>query len=167
MPGPKVLSFDAVGALIDFESGLLAYLRTHCGAAAAAHDDDTILAAYRRARARPHAIGFPDDLEPLYRNMAPELGLPDDAAIAKGFPGSVAHWPAFPGSVSALQRLAARYRLVAMTNARRWAAGSHGMHAGRPGPRHGHGRRSPVREARPEILCLHPRRAQLRRPDAQ
>lgn len=121
MPEPKVLSFDVVGALIDFESGLLAYLRTHCGAAAAAHDDDTMLAAYRRARAQPHSIGFPDDLEPLYRNMAPELGLPDDAAIAKGFPGSVAHWPAFPGSVSALQRLAARYRLVAMTNARRWA----------------------------------------------
>jgi putative hydrolase of the HAD superfamily len=118
---PRVLTFDVVGTLIDFETGLLAYLRRHGGAGLAAHDDDSILTVYRRARGRPDAIGFPDDLEPLYRIIAPELGLPDDPAIAAGFAQSVRDWPAFPDSVAALARLAMRYRLVAMTNARRWA----------------------------------------------
>lgn len=118
---PKVLTFDVVGTLIDFETGILTYLRRRCGPAAAALSDDAILAPYRRARSRPDVIAFPDDLEPLYRVIAPQLGLPDDPEIAAGFAQSVRDWPAFPDSVAALARLGARYRLVAMTNARRWA----------------------------------------------
>ena len=53
--------------------------------------------------------------------MARELKLPATAGVAEGFPESVKQWPAFPDSAAALKRLRARYRLVAMTNARRWA----------------------------------------------
>lgn len=118
---PKVLTFDVVGTLIDFEAGLLAYLRGACGAAAERLPDPAILDAYRGARGMPEAWAFPDDLERVYGVIAPQLGLPQDAGIARGFARSVKDWPAFPDSVEALRRLRARYRLVAMTNALRWA----------------------------------------------
>ncbi len=121
MPEPKVLSFDVVGTLIDFESGMLGYLRGACGPAAAGLDDDTILAAYRASRGSKAATRFPDDLRRVYAEIAPELGLPQDEAIADGFARSIEHWPAFPDSVEALQRLKRRFKLVAMTNAQRWA----------------------------------------------
>jgi putative hydrolase of the HAD superfamily len=118
---PKVLTFDVVGTLIDFETGILGYLRHACGDAAARLTDDAILTAYRHARARPEARRFPDDLAPLYLEIAPRLGLPADGAIAEGFRTSIRDWPAFPDSVVALKRPRSRYRLVAMTNAQRWA----------------------------------------------
>ena len=50
----KVLTFDVVGTLIDFEGGMIAYLR------AAVPDsrvtDDDFLGAYRRARRRPSRL---------------------------------------------------------------------------------------------------------------
>jgi putative hydrolase of the HAD superfamily len=118
---PKALTFDVVGTIIDFETGLLRYLRAACGPAAAALPDGVILDAYRAARGAPDVWRFPDDLERVYHQIAPALGLPDDAAIATGFAQSVKDWPPFPDSVAALERLGRRYRLVAMTNAARWA----------------------------------------------
>lgn len=117
---PKVLTFDVVGTLIDFETGLLSYLRS-AGPGAAPLADDAILGAYRSARTSKDAWLFPDDLVRCYREMAPKLGLPNHEGIAEGFRDAARDWPAFPDSVEALRRLRARYTLVAMTNARRWA----------------------------------------------
>ncbi len=118
---PKVLTFDVVGTLIDFERGMLDFLRTACGPSLVACDDDTILAAYRTARAGDGAGRYPDDLLRVYREMAPVLGLAPDEAIGAAFVRSIEHWPAFPDSVAALARLKQRFELVAMTNAQRWA----------------------------------------------
>lgn len=118
---PKVLTFDVVGTIIDFEAGLLAYLHAACGGAAAAAGDAAILDAYRLARGSKDAWRFPDDLERVYGEIAPGLGLPDDRQIARGFAQSARDWPPFADSVQALQRLGRRYKLVAMTNAARWA----------------------------------------------
>ena len=62
---PKVLSFDVVGTLIDFEGGILRYLR---GAMqeTAKHDDETLLAAYRTRRSSKSSGRFPDDLVRVY-----------------------------------------------------------------------------------------------------
>jgi putative hydrolase of the HAD superfamily len=117
---PKVLSFDVVGTLIDFETGLLSYLRRTCPQAADL-SDDAILDPYREARTSKDAWLFPDDLVRCYREIAPKLGFPRDEAVAEGMRDSSREWPAFPDSVDALRRLRARYKLVAMTNARRWA----------------------------------------------
>jgi putative hydrolase of the HAD superfamily len=121
MPAPKVLTFDVVGTLIDFESGMLGYLRDTCGPALAGTNDDTILAAYRTARADKASIRFPDDLARVYAAIAPDLGLPRSSAIAQGFVHSIEDWPAFPDAVAALERLKQHAKLVAMTNAQRWA----------------------------------------------
>lgn len=118
---PKALTFDVVGTLIDFETGMLNYIRSACPEAAATFDDDTFLAAYRRLRGNSKPKRFPDDLVRVYNELVPELGLPADEALAEGFAQSIADWPAFPDSVEALKRLRRHFKLVAMTNAQRWA----------------------------------------------
>lgn len=115
----KILTLDVVGTLIDFERGMLDHLRAV--APGTGVSDDDFLSVYRKARKADNTLWYPDDLERVWRVMAPQLGLPDSAAIALGFRDSVAHWPAFPDSVQALARLAKRFKLVTMTNAQAWA----------------------------------------------
>ena len=115
----KVLTFDVVGTLIDFEGGMLAYLRTLVPASRVGDDD--FLVAYRDARKSADSTWYPDDLERVWHAIAPALGLPDSPQTARGFRDSVSGWPAFPDSVEALKRLGRRYKLVTMTNAQRWA----------------------------------------------
>ena len=117
----KVLTFDVVGTLIDFEWGMIAYIRNTSGLGPERLPDDRILDSYRNTRANSHQARYPDDLVPVYGEMARELGLPTTAGLAEGFRASIDGWPAFPDSVAALKRLKARFRLVAMTNAQRWA----------------------------------------------
>jgi putative hydrolase of the HAD superfamily len=134
MPGhePKVLTFDVVGTLIDFETGMLTWLRANCGAAAARLSDADILDPYREARGHKDAWRFPDDLARVYRLIAPGLGLPESDELARGFAGSVTGWPPFADSVEALKRLGRRYKLVAMTNASRPALDIMAIRLGSP-----------------------------------
>lgn len=117
----KVLTFDVVGTLIDFERGMIDYIRGIAPAAQPAPSDDAILDAYRQVRARPGSGWYPDDLVRVYADMAVELKLPTGPGVGEGFRDSIERWPAFPDSAAALRRLRTRYKLVAMTNARRWA----------------------------------------------
>nr|WP_254615638.1 HAD-IA family hydrolase [Cupriavidus basilensis] len=113
------MSFDVVGTLIDFERGMLNYL--HQAVPDAGISDEAFLDAYRRARGNNNALRFPDDLVRVWSEIAREAGLPDTPELANGYRDSVANWPAFPDSVAALKRLKAHFKLVAMTNAQRWA----------------------------------------------
>jgi putative hydrolase of the HAD superfamily len=115
----KVLTFDVVGTLIDFEGGMLAYLRAAVPGTPVT--DDAFLAAYRKARADGKTGWYPDDLERCWHVIAPGLGLPDTDALAQGLRVSVANWRAFPDSVAALKRLRKHFKLVTMTNAQTWA----------------------------------------------
>jgi putative hydrolase of the HAD superfamily len=126
----KVLTFDVVGTLIDFERGMLDYLRTV--APGAGVSDDDFLAVYRRARSDDKTLWYPDDLERVWHALARPLGLPDSAAVAQGFRDSVAKWPAFPDSVEALARLGKRFKLVTMTNAQAWALAHFSKTLGNP-----------------------------------
>lgn len=118
---PKVLTFDVVGTLIDFESGILGFLREAWAKVGVQADDGAILDAYRLARGKKEAWLFPDDLERVYGIIAPQFHAPEDAAIARAFRDSSRSWPAFADAPAALARLKRRYKLVAMTNTRRWA----------------------------------------------
>jgi putative hydrolase of the HAD superfamily len=126
----KVLTFDVVGTLIDFERGMLDYL--HAVAPTGSVSDDQFLAVYRNARKMPEVVAYPDDLERVWHVVAPGLGLPDSATLARGFRDSVREWPAFPDSVEALQRLRRRFKLVTMTNAQSWALAHFSRTLGRP-----------------------------------
>jgi putative hydrolase of the HAD superfamily len=113
----QALSIEVVGTVIDVERGMLDYLRQ--AAPGLRVRDDEFLHACRVARASPLADCFPDDLERVWTEVAREFGLPRQAGA--GFRASVAQWPACADAVAALGRLQRHYRLVAATNAQRWA----------------------------------------------
>ena len=132
----KLLTFDVMGTLIDFESGVLGYIRPIAQKAGVDVSDDTILASLARTEARLHELKpedpFPTMLAPMYRAAAAELGLPGDAKSAEGLRGSIPDWPAFPDSVATLKQLKKRFRLVAMTNADNWAVAHFSRTLGEP-----------------------------------
>ncbi len=121
----KVMTFDVVGTLIDFEAGILDYVQGRAKAAGIAITDRAILEAYAVAEDHQHhetpRLPFPSMMAPMYREMAEVLKLPESHADQEEFRLSIPHWPAFPDSVAALKRLRKRFYLVAMTNSDNWA----------------------------------------------
>ena len=117
----KYMSFDVVGTLIDFEGGLKTCLNEIAAEAKVTIDGEEALALYRAARYADDADLFPDDLVRVYLAIAPKLGLPAEEAYGRRLRDSARLWKAFPDSAEALAQLARKYRLIAMTNARRWA----------------------------------------------
>ena len=121
----KVMTFDVVGTLIDFETGIIDYVQGKAQAAGVTLSDRAILEAYAVAEDRQHhqtpRLPFPSMMAPMYHEMAEVLGLPDSNADAEEFRLSIPHWPAFADSVPALKRLKRRFNLVAMTNSDNWA----------------------------------------------
>jgi putative hydrolase of the HAD superfamily len=117
----KYLTFDVVGTLIDFEGGIkdcLSAIATEVGTTV---DGEQALALYRAARYDADADLFPDDLVRVYGVIAPKLALPADRHLAERFRDSAKTWTGFADSRAALAKLRQRYKLIAMTNARRWA----------------------------------------------
>jgi 2-haloalkanoic acid dehalogenase type II len=115
----EALTFDCYGTLIDWETGLLAALRTALAGAAGTLSDETLLESFARHEAaleggpyRPYR----DILAGCLDAIASEHGIGIDDAARLAFGGSVAAWPAFPDSPEALARLHARYRLGVVTN---------------------------------------------------
>ena len=121
----KAMTFDVVGTLIDFETGILDYIQGKAKAGGVSVTDRAILEAYAVAEDRQHHITprlpFPSMMAPMYREIAEVLGLPKSEADAADFRLSIPRWPAFPDSIAALKRLRKRFYLVAMTNSDNWA----------------------------------------------
>nr|WP_245355657.1 HAD-IA family hydrolase [Rhizobium leguminosarum] len=115
------MTFDVVGTLIDFEGGIKACFAEIAAEVGSTVDGEQALSLYRAARYSEDAGLFPDDLLRVYLAIAPELGLPGDRKYGERLRDSVKSWKGFADSAAALAKLAKDYRLVAMTNARRWA----------------------------------------------
>ncbi|TPN80668.1 HAD-IA family hydrolase [Mesorhizobium sp. CU2] len=117
----KYMTFDVVGTLIDFEGGITSCLAAIAAEAGVSVDSEEALSLYRQARYMPGVGLFPDDLVRVYTVIAPQLGLPADEKYGVRLRDSAATWKGFPDSAAALASLAKSHRLIAMTNARRWA----------------------------------------------
>ncbi|WP_425352341.1 HAD-IA family hydrolase [Mesorhizobium sophorae] len=115
------MTFDVVGTLIDFEGGITTCLAGIAGDAGISIDGEAALALYRQARYMPDAGLFPDDLVRVYMVIAPPLGLPAEEKYGVRLRNSASTWQGFPDSAAALAELAKSHKLIAMTNARRWA----------------------------------------------
>ena len=116
----KVLTFDVVGTLIDFETGVLNAVRALGGPKAATASDDDIFEPYKRGRDKFYGRSS-FAMKDVYLSLAAERGFQNDEATAEAFQLAVLRWPAFADSVEALRRLRKNFRLVAMTNADRTA----------------------------------------------
>ena len=127
----KVLTFDVVGTLIDFETGVLEGVREVGGTAAAQLSDDEIFAPYLEGR-NLHPGRSSEVMGNVYLHVARSLDLRADDAAAGAFQARVLRWPAFADSVQALRRLRERFRLVAMTNADRVAFSCYAHTLGQP-----------------------------------
>ncbi|TPM07235.1 HAD-IA family hydrolase [Mesorhizobium sp. B2-3-11] len=117
----KYMTFDVVGTLIDFEGGITTCLAEIAAEAGVSVDGEEALALYRQARYMPDASLFPDDLVRVYTVIAPRLGLPPEEKYGVRLRDSARAWQGFADSAAALADLAKSHRLIAMTNARRWA----------------------------------------------
>jgi putative hydrolase of the HAD superfamily len=117
----RYMTFDVVGTLIDFEGGLISALSQIAADQGVSLDGEEALTHYRAARYMPEALRFPDDLARVYTVIAPKLGLDPDPAHGERLRDAVADWQPFADSVEALAELKKTYRLIAMTNAQRWA----------------------------------------------
>ena len=121
----RLITFDVVGTLIDFETGILDYVHGRARQGGAEVTDQAVLEAYAVAEDRLHhetpRLPFPSMMAPIYRELAAKLGLPASADDVEGFRLSIPRWPAFDDTVAALKRLRKNFRLVAMTNSDNWA----------------------------------------------
>ena len=117
----KYMTFDVVGTLIDFEGGITTCLSEIAAEAGVSIDGEEALTLYRQARYMPDADLFPDDLVRVYMVIAPRLGLPTEEKHGLRLRDSASTWKGFPDSAAALADLAKSHKLIAMTNARRWA----------------------------------------------
>jgi putative hydrolase of the HAD superfamily len=127
----KVLTFDVVGTLIDFETGVLTATRTLGGEKARNLSDDEIYAPYLRGREIfPGRSSY--SMRDVYLHMAKELGFDSSERVADSFQLAMLRHPAFQDSVEALRRLRKNFRLVAMTNADRTAFSAYSETLGNP-----------------------------------
>ncbi len=113
------LTFDCYGTLIDWETGILATLRTVLERHAVRATDEELLVAFARHEAAVEAgpyRRYRDVLGEVLRGIAAERGFRPDGPEVAAFGGSVADWPPFADSPDALAALAGRYRLGVITN---------------------------------------------------
>ena len=128
----KYLTFDVVGTLIDFEGAIKAGLAEIAARSGIPVDGEAALVVYRDARYEPGAQRFPDDLGRCYSRVAAAFGLPDTEEFRQLMIDTVGEAKPFPDSAAAMARLKTHYKLIAMTNARRWAFEKYAEKLGQP-----------------------------------
>lgn len=114
------LSFDCYGTLIDWETGLLSILGPWAARRRLDVTDEALLAAYSRHEARAEAEhpsdAYPAILARSFLSLGRELGAGVTHQDAQALATSVPDWPAFDDSRGALAALAARFRLIIVSN---------------------------------------------------
>jgi 2-haloacid dehalogenase len=114
----EVLTFDCYGTLIDWESGILAGIRTALGSEVANVTDAELLSEFSTHEhdAEVPYKGYREVLGLTLRMLASARGITTTAEQEAQFGGSVVDWPAFPDSHDALVELQKHFKLVVITN---------------------------------------------------
>lgn len=122
-----VLTFDMIGTLIDFEQGLLDFLRPRLLRARHQITDTEILETYAHVqgevRARAPELLFSARLPKIWEGVAARFDVAVEPGDAPAVVRSARHWPAFADSAAALAELKRHFRfLVVVTNGDRVSA---------------------------------------------
>jgi 2-haloacid dehalogenase len=113
------LSFDCYGTLIDWEAGILGYLRPLLHAKGCTTGDAQILALYSEFEPREqagHYRSYREVLSGVVRGFAHELHFEVTNREAAGLADSIRDWQPFADTVAGLQRLHSRYKLAVLSN---------------------------------------------------
>jgi 2-haloacid dehalogenase len=114
----EYLSFDCYGTLIDWESGILGYLRPLLKSKGVDTTDDQILNLYSEfepRRQQPYQR-YHEVLAAVVRDFASHYKVTVDDQDAYGLAESIRDWQPFPDTVPALKKLKTRYKLAVLSN---------------------------------------------------
>ncbi|MCU1390064.1 MAG: haloacid dehalogenase type, partial [Ilumatobacteraceae bacterium] len=116
----RALSFDCLGTLIDWETGILQSLQPWCAWRGVDVPRAELLELFGQAEtgvqaAHPTMI-YPEVLGEVLRSIAGALGVDASDDECTEFGASVGMWPAFADTAVALRRLQQHYRLIILSN---------------------------------------------------
>jgi 2-haloalkanoic acid dehalogenase type II len=116
----KALTFDCYGTLIDWEAGLVAFLRPWAARHKIGLDDEALLAAYAEAESAIQksspGLDYPSVLAASQRALAERFRVPPSREGENKAGLSIRDWPAFPDSLAALAELKKHFKLVIVSN---------------------------------------------------
>jgi 2-haloacid dehalogenase len=115
----ECLSFDCYGTLIDWESGILGYLRPLLRSKGCDVSDERILDLYSEFEPRQQDLAYRryrEVLASVVRDFGGEFGVDFTEKEVDGLANSISAWKPFPDTVYALQRLKTRYKLAVLSN---------------------------------------------------
>lgn len=114
----RLITFDCYGTLIDWESGMLQFLRPLFSKTRAVSDFD-LLEQYAEAEvgleAGPYLL-YREVLSRTVQEMGKRLGVSVSAAEGRRFAESLKAWEPFPDTVKALRDLSSRFELGIISN---------------------------------------------------
>lgn len=116
----KALTFDCYGTLIDWESGMIAGLKSLTDRVSRKLSSNEILEAHAFHESTQQCwtpgYRYCDLLPIVYKRLAEEWGVSVTLEECVAYGQSVKDWPAFPDSVEALRYLKQHYKLVILSN---------------------------------------------------
>lgn len=114
----EFLSFDCYGTLIDWESGILGYLRPLLIRKGCKVSDDEILNLYSEFEPRSQQAyqRYREVLADIVRDFGSHYGFAASEEEGRGLADSVRDWQPFPDTVPALKALKTRYKLAVLSN---------------------------------------------------
>ena len=113
------LSFDCYGTLINWEAGILGYIRPVLKRKQCTVSDDQILNLYSEFEPRRQELPYRtyrEVLAEVMRDFAGEFRVEVSDEEARGLADSIRDWEPFPDAVAALRRLRSRYKLAVLSN---------------------------------------------------
>ena len=115
----EVLSFDCYGTLIDWESGILGYLRPLLRRKGCNPSDEEILNLYSEFEPKAQQAeyrSYREVLASVVHDFARNFRVQFTEEEMQGLANSIRGWEPFPDTVPALKRLKSRYKLAVLSN---------------------------------------------------
>ena len=114
----RTLTFDCYGTLIDWETGILAYLKPLFEGYDVHVIDEFVLECYSRYEPEAQAEGgsYRKVLARVLQRFGERLAFTPKEDELEGLSASIERWPAFPDTVQSLQALSRRFELAVVSN---------------------------------------------------